>query len=338
VIRGPGASPQPGATADSSGRPARVVFFGAGPFGLPILDALVTLPGVRLVGVVSVPDRPAGRGGRVTAPPIAERARQLALDPMQPARLRDPAVVAALHALEPDVAVLADYGRLVPPEILVVPARGFLNLHPSLLPRHRGATPIQAAILAGDAQTGVTLFEMDAGLDTGSIVAQEAWPLAGSEAASELEAAAATRAASLLRAMLPRWLEGSVAARPQPDAGMTLTRPLAREDGRLDPHEPAAALARRVRAFQPWPGAFLETSAGRLAVLRAEARPPVAGDEPGRVVGADGGLAMTTADGRLALLEVRPAGGRSMSAGDLARGRPGYVDSRVLGRGDEDRR
>jgi len=317
-------------TAEPVARPARIVFFGSGAFGLPTLDTLANLPTVHLVAVVSVPDRPAGRGGRVAAPPTAERARELGLPLMQPGLLRYPAVVSGLRELAPDAAVLADYGRLVPPEILAGPARGFLNLHPSLLPRHRGATPIQAAILAGDAEAGVTLFEMDAGLDTGPIVAQQAWALAGSETAPELEAAAAARAAQLLVVTLPRWLDGSIPARPQPAEGVTLTRPLSREDGRLDPEEAARALERSVRALQPWPGTFIETTGGRLAILRAEARPAVAGDAAGHLVGADGGLALTTAEGRLALLEVRPPGGRSMSAGDLVRGRPGYADSRVL--------
>jgi methionyl-tRNA formyltransferase len=321
----------------SVARPGRVVFFGSGSFGIPSLDALATLPGLDLVGIVSVPDRPAGRGGQVTSPPVAERARQLGLEPMQPARLRDGRFAAAIRELGPEVAILADYGRLVPPEILEVPRRGFLNLHPSLLPRHRGATPIQATILAGDAETGVTLFEMDAGLDTGPIVAQEAWPLAGTETAPELEAIAAQRAAELLVATLSRWLAGSSPARPQPAGGVSLTHPLSREDGRLDPHQTAAALERRVRALQPWPGTFIETSHGRLAILRAEARAAVPGDEAGHLVGADGGLVMTTADGRLALIEVRPANGRPMSAGELVRGRPGYADSRVLARPDEDR-
>jgi methionyl-tRNA formyltransferase len=229
------------------------------------------------------------------------------------------------------VAVLADFGRLVPPDVLAVPARGFLNLHPSLLPRHRGATPIQATILAADLEAGVSLFEMDPGLDTGPVVAQVAWPLDGHETAAELEAAAAHHAADLLRDALGPWLAGSRPARPQSPAGATVTRMLAREDGRLDPAQDAAALERRVRAFTPWPGTFIEPAGGRLAVLRAEVAASAADDRPGTLVADGRGLALTTAAGRLRLLEVRPAGGRTMSAEALRNGRPTLVGAMVNG-------
>jgi methionyl-tRNA formyltransferase len=313
----------------SPSRPAAVAFFGSGSFGIPILDALASMPDVRLVGVVSVPDRPAGRGARSVSPPLAERARTLGLAILQPARLRDPAAVAAVAALGPDVAVLADFGRLVPPEVLAVPARGFLNLHPSLLPRHRGATPIQATILAGDREAGVSLFEMDPGLDTGPVVAQVAWSLGGHETASELEAEAAHRSAELLREALGPWLAGERLARPQAADGATLTRLLAREDGRLDPNHDAAELERRVRAFTPWPGTFIEPAGVLLAVLRAEVAASDAEDRLGTLVADGRGLALTTAAGRLRLLEVRPAGGRTMSAEALRNGHPTLVGAAV---------
>lgn len=312
-----------------SGGPVAVAFFGSGPFAVPILDRLAAMPGVRLVGVVSVPDRPSGRGGRVSAPPVADRARSLGLRLLQPVRLRDGTAAAAIRDLGPEVAVLADYGRLVPAELLAIPPRGFLNLHPSLLPRHRGATPIQATILAADAQAGVSLFEMDAGLDTGPIVAQVGWPLDGREDAIELEATAARRAAELLEATLGPWLAGERRARAQPVDGITLTRPLRREDGRLDPALPAAELERHVRALAPWPGTFVDLPAGRLAILRAAVAPARPDDEPGVLVAEDGGLALSAAGGRLRLLEVRPAGGRAMSAADLRNGHPDWLGARV---------
>ena len=309
--------------------PVAVVFFGSGGFAIPILDRLAGMPDVRLVGVISVPDRPSGRGARLTAPPVAARARALGVPLGQPARLRDGTAAAALRDLEPEVAVLADYGRLVPPELLAIPPRGFLNVHPSLLPRHRGATPIQATILAGDAEAGVSLFEMDAGLDTGPIVAQARWPLTGREHGPALEADAARHAADLLDTTLGPWLAGAQRARAQASQGATLTRPLRREDGRLDPGLPAAELERRVRAYDPWPGTFVDLPAGRLAVLRAAVGTGQPGDEPGWLVLDDGGLALTAAASRLRLLDVRPAGGRAMSAAALRNGHPDWIGTRV---------
>jgi methionyl-tRNA formyltransferase len=311
-------------------RPMAAMFFGSGPFAVPILDTLAAMRDVRIVGVVSVPDRPAGRDARLTAPAVASLARERGLPLHQPSRLRDAGSISEIAGLGAEVAVLADYGRLVPPEVLAIPARGFLNLHPSLLPRHRGATPIQATILDGDAQAGITLFEMDAGLDTGPIVDQVAWLLTGHETAPELEAEAARRAAELLVASLRPWLAGERPARPQPATGVTLTRPLTRADGRLDPDWTAEQLERQVRALSPWPGTFIETDAGRLSVLRAEVAPSEQGDAGGALEPDDGGLALTTAAGRLRLLEVQPAGGRPMSAADFRRGRPGVAGASVL--------
>ena len=170
--------------------------------------------------------------------------------------------------------MLADYGRLVPSAVLDLPRHGALNLHPSLLPRHRGAAPIPAAILAGDAETGVTLMRMDEGLDTGPIVAQRRVPLSGDETAPELEGRLAEVAAELLVATLPAWLAGRLDATPQPEDGATLTRPLRREDGRLDPVRRRRELERQVRAYQPWPGSFLDDGPTRLIVWQASAHGP----------------------------------------------------------------
>ena len=261
---------------------------------------------------------------------MGERAVALGLPLLTPERLRDASVVAVVTALHPEIGVLADYGKLLPQAILDLPQRGILNLHPSLLPRHRGATPVPAAILEGDAQSGVSLFRMDAGMDTGPIVAAEAVALSGDEDAPGLEARLAAVAAGLLGRSLGPWLRGALPAIAQSPEPMNVTRPFRREDGRLDPARPAAALERQVRACRPWPGTFLRTPAGRVGVLRAAVAPAQAGDEQGRLVADDGaGLALATADGRLRLLEVQPAGGRPMDAAALLRGRAGLVGARV---------
>jgi methionyl-tRNA formyltransferase len=298
----------------------RTIFLGSGQFGVESLYRLDYTPDVELVGVVTAPPRPAGRGGRLTPTPIEVAAGCLGIGTvLTPERLRSRESIDAILALEPALLVLADYGRLVPAELLELPF-GALNLHPSLLPRHRGATPIPAAILAGDTETGVTLMRMDAGLDTGPIVAQTRVPLTGDETTPMLEERLEVEADALLGRSIGPWIRGELGAVPQPAEGATLTKPLKRDDGRLDVARPAEELERQIRAYQPWPGSFLETPAGRLIVLRATVDPGPA-DPPGRLV-AGRDLRLATADGWLVLDEVQPAGKRPMSGGSYARGRP----------------
>jgi methionyl-tRNA formyltransferase len=307
---------------DGATRPVRTVFLGSGVFAVPTFRQLDDDPRVELVGVVTAPPRPAGRRQALTRTPVHEAALAHGVDAiLTPERLRSPAGILAVQELDADLLVLADYGRLVPPDLLE-PRHGALNLHPSLLPRHRGATPVPAAILAGDAVTGVTLMRMDAGLDTGPIIAQTRWALDGDETTPELEAALAVEAAALLARTLPGWLAGDLPATPQPPTGATLTRPLRRGDGRLDPGRPALDLERQVRAYQPWPGSAVELAAGPLKVWRAAVGPHRVGDQAGTLVVDDrDGVALITRDGRLRLLEVQPAGGRRMSGADFLRGR-----------------
>lgn len=299
----------------------RTVFLGSGAFAVPALRALAGHPAIELVGVVTAPPRPAGR--RLVPEPtaVALVAGELGLAPvLVPERLRSSTAVAEVLALGPDLAVLADYGQLVPPGLLAL-SRGALNLHPSALPRWRGAAPIPATILAGDAVTAVTLMRMDEGLDTGPIVAVRTVPLTGAERAPDLEARLAAIAAELLAETLSDWLAGRIEPRPQPSTGVTTTRPLRREDGRLDPARPAAELERRVRAYLPWPGTFVELDGERLVVLAAAVAPTAAGDEPGRLVAEGRAPALATADGRLVLVEVTPAGRRPMAGDAWLRGR-----------------
>ncbi len=278
--------------------------------------------------MVTAPPRPVGRTARLGPTPVESRAKLLALPVVRPERLRDPAAIAALAAASAQVGILADYGKILPQAVLDLFPKGILNLHPSLLPRHRGAAPIPAAIAAGDAETGVTLFRMDAGMDTGPVVAAQRVALSGTEDAPALEARLAETAAGLLANSLEAWLGGRLAAIPQRDDGVTLTRPLRREDGRLDPARPAVELERLVRALRPWPGTHLQTAGGRLAVLDAAVGEGAPGEEAG-TLHADDGLSLATANGRLRLLRVQPAGGRPMDGAAYLRGRPGLAGSRV---------
>lgn len=312
------------------------VFFGSGTFAVPPLDALAQAPEVVLRAVVSVPPRPAGRAGIRRPTPVATRARELGVAVLTLEHLGRPEELAAVRAFDPGLIVVADYGRLLPAALLGLPGHGALNLHPSLLPRWRGASPVAAAILAGDAETGVSLMRLDAGLDTGPVVAQQRLRLEGHETAASLETALAGIGAALLAASLGPWLRGELGEQAQDPALVTLSRPLRRADGQLDPTQPARALERQVRAYQPWPGAHLDLPGGRLLVRAAAVAPALPGlgpgtdrVAPGTIVADADGIALATTDGLLRLLRVQPAGGRAMTGPELRRGHPGIVGTIV---------
>lgn len=308
-------------TGGPAGRRVRTVFLGSGAFGAPVLRRLARHPRAEIVGVVSAPPRPAGRHAAPTPTPVAALARQLGIGPvLTPDRLAEPRAIAEILALGPELAVLADYGQIVPPELLGL-AHGALNLHPSALPRFRGASPVAAAIAAGDAATAVSLMRMEAGLDSGPLVAQAPVALTGRETAPELEALLAERAADLLARSLDGWLDGTARPVPQATEGALMTRRLRREDGRLDPHRPARELERLVRALQPWPGTSLDCDGERLAVTAARVAPARAGDAPGSLVREGDEPALATADGRLVLERVTPPGRRPMGGVEWLRGR-----------------
>ncbi len=310
-----------------SPRPVRTVFIGSGGFGVPAMGMLAGHPSIDLVAVVTAPPRAAGRHMAPSVTPVALAAQQLGIDAvLTPRRLREPDAVAEVQGHDPGLVVLADYGQIVPAALLGLPL-GALNLHPSLLPRHRGATPIPAAILAGDRETGVSLMRMDEGLDTGPLLAVEWIELDGTEVAPELEGRLAALGASLLERSIEPWLAGQLEPRPQAADGATLTRPLRREDGRLDPGRPASDLERQVRAYQPWPGSFVDTPFGRLVVWQATPEADDGATPPG--VFDDVGI-RTGHGERLRLDEVQPAGGKRMSWDAFVRGRPGIVGSAVV--------
>ncbi len=321
-------------TADSApGRaagPARTVFFGSGSFAVPVLRGLATHPLVQLVAVVTAPDRPAGRSKALTPTPVALLARELGLPLLQPAKVRATESVAEIAALAPDLGVLADFGRIIPGSLLELPRLGILGVHPSLLPRHRGATPIQATIAGGARAAGVTIYLMDEGVDTGPILDAREWSLAGSETGPEVEAEAASRGAELLASTLPAVLDGSAQPAAQPASDAPPTRPLRREDARLNPARSALELERLVRAYAGWPGTFVEAPDGRFVVTRASVAASQATDAPGSLVRHDGRMAMTTIDGRLVFEGVQPAGGRPMTGEEFLRGRASLVGSTVL--------
>lgn len=245
------------------------VFMGTPEFAVPSLAALVNA-GYDVVGVYTRPDQPAGRGQKLTESPVKAAARGYGLPIFQPATLRAAAAQAALAALAPELIVVAAYGLILPQAVLDLPRFGCVNVHGSLLPRHRGAAPIAAAILAGDAETGVSIMLMDAGVDTGPVLSTAALPVAPDDTTGTLTPKLAALGADLLTATLPRWLRGEITPQPQPTEGATLAPRLAKEAGAIDWREPVWLIERRVRAYQPWPGAYTTWRGQMLKVLRAE--------------------------------------------------------------------
>jgi methionyl-tRNA formyltransferase len=305
---------------------ARIVFLGTPAFAVPTLLALAREH--QVAGVVTQPDRRAGRGRKLIASPVKEAAQTQGVPVYQPTSLRTPEARARLASWQPEVITVAAFGQILDASVLALPPHGCLNIHASLLPRYRGAAPIPAAILAGDAVTGVTIMQMDEGLDTGPILAQVECSINCGDTTSTLTAKLAELGAQLLIETLPGWLSGTVGAQPQDDSKATYCRTLKKEDGRLDWAQPAAYLSRQVRAFDPWPGTFTAWRGRRLKVLSARARPEREGAGPtGRVVDLDPGVGVMTGEGLLELLKVQPAGRQPMAATAFARGQRDLIGS-----------
>ena len=255
--------------------PPRIVFMGSPAFALPTLETLVR--SYPIVGVVTQPDRPAGRGQALTPPPVKVLAQSLGIPFIQPNRLKEPAAWDQLQAWQPDLIVVAAFGQILRQNVLDLPPLGPINVHASLLPRWRGAAPIQAALLNGDVTTGVTIMKMDAGVDTGAIISQREIQIDPADNSETLSARLAKVGASLLAETLPAYLRGEVLPRPQPEEGVSRASMISKEDGLLDFNLPAAALERRARAFYPWPGTYFQWLGAPLKVHRAHvAAGPVA--------------------------------------------------------------
>jgi len=297
----------------------RIAFLGTGAFGVPLLSRLPELSDELLV--ISQPDRPAGRGLQTRSSPVAAWAREHGLRVETPRRLRSDEGQALLHGFAPDGLLLAAYGQLVPPGLLDVAARLPLNVHPSLLPRHRGAAPVASTILAGDPEGGVTLMVMTAELDAGPIVAQWPVPLSGRETTPELEGRLAQLAAEVVPTQLKAWAGGEIETTPQDERLATMIRPFRRADGWIDWGQSAVAIDHRVRALQPWPGAWTTLDGRRLHIRAAH---PVAGVD-GPLVGAllPGEWPMVACgQGALALELVQPEGRPVLAADAWRHGLP----------------
>ncbi len=307
----------------------RIIFMGTPEFAVPVLDAL-THTTHKIVGVYTRPDQPAGRGKQLRASPVKRLAETRGLPIFQPPTLRKSEFIAPLCDLAPDVIIVAAYGLILPPDVIAIPPRGCINTHASLLPRHRGAAPIAAAILMGDKETGVTLMQMDAGLDTGPILAQRAVPIADDDTTGTLTPKLADLAAALLIETLPRILAGEITPQPQDESRATVFKTIRKEQGLIDWTLPAIEIERRVRAFNPWPSAYTFWNGAQLKILRAQAAPANTRGEPGRVQQIEKEIAIATGSGILLLHEVQLAGKRAMSAQEFSRGQREFVGSSLV--------
>ncbi|MBI2924219.1 MAG: methionyl-tRNA formyltransferase [Verrucomicrobia bacterium] len=311
----------------------RIIFFGTAELACASLAALVASVGGEVVAVVTQPDRPKGRDLKLTPSPVKALALELKLSVLQPERARDPQFIQTLAGLRPDLIVVAAYGQILPPALLDLPRHGCLNVHTSLLPKYRGAAPIQWAILNGDCETGVTIMKMDPGLDTGDILTQQTTPIVPEHNAQTLHDRLAKLGAELLVQTIPDYLAGKTLPRPQPAEGASYARKITKEDGRLDWNRPARALWNQVRAFTPWPGTFTflpaTTERPLLKIWQAEIVESASG-QPGEILPAEkADLVVACGEQALRLLMLQREGGRRLSAAEFLSGHPLQAGQRL---------
>ncbi len=311
----------------------QLVFMGTPEFALPSLETLFR--GTYTVAAVYTrPDRKAGRGQQLAFSPVKQLAMSLGLKIVQPENFKEASVIEHLAGLAPEAIIVAAYGQILPAEVLALPKFGCVNIHPSLLPRYRGSSPVSAAILNGDEVTGVTIMLMDSGMDTGPILRQKRMPVSPEDTTGSLTEKLARVGAELLMETLPQWVEGKVKPQPQDTSLATYTRTVAKEDGEIKWGLPAVELWRQVRAYEPWPGSYTWWWGKRLKLNRVV---PIAGDkygEVGKVLGlpptAPAAVGVQTGEGLLGLLRVQLEGKREMAVREFIIGYRDFVGSSLL--------
>ena len=300
----------------------KIVFMGSPEFAVPSLQTIAE----SVVGVVTQPDRPAGRGRTLSPCPVKQAADELKLPTTQPGRMSE--AMEQLRAWEPDLIVVVAFGKILKPEVLDLPSHGCLNVHASLLPQYRGAAPIPAAILAGEVKTGVTLMKMDVGLDTGPMLAQRTAPILPTDTAARLAKRLSFLAADILHGRLPEYLAGKLEAIAQDDKLANYAPQLKKEDGLLRFTDDAGALDRRVRAMNDWPGAYVHLNGEPLKILRAHPRLDIT-TTPGQVIKVDNLPAIGAAEGVLVLDEIQPAGKNAMPAANFLNGNQKFIGAQL---------
>jgi len=307
---------------------ASVVFMGTPDFAVPSLQKLVETQNV--VGIVTQPDRPAGRGRQVRPTPVKLEAQRHNIPVYQPDSLRSESEAAPLRQWQPDIIIVVAFGQILRPHVLGMPPLGCLNVHASLLPRWRGASPIQHALLAGDTQTGVTLMQMDVGMDTGPIYVQRAVPIQADDTAASLHDRLSQLGATILAECLDDIVDGHLAAEAQDNSLATYAPLIKKEDGTLDWQRDALELERQLRAMTPWPGAYTAWLGKSLRLHRVKlATGSFPSHEPGRVIASREGAVVIAGKGALVLQELQLEGKRAMAVADFIRGQPDFIGSRL---------
>ncbi len=313
----------------------RTIFFGSPDFAVPCLEALHDISTIAVV--VSQPDRPAGRELAMRPPAVKKRALELGLEVWQPTRVRTAEFAEKLRALEADVAVVVAYGRIVPRAVLDAPTAGCVNVHASLLPRWRGAAPIQWSIVHGDEETGVTLMQMDEGMDTGPILATASTPIARDDDAATLSERLSKMGAELLREQLPRYVAGDLTPEPQEEGAATMAPLLTKDDGRIDWNKSARAVHNQIRGMNPWPGAHTVLGERRIKVHRTVASTlDPEGVAPGQVIALDPeGILVACTEGTLEIQELQESGRKRVDARSFASGRGVAIGDRFSNGGPD---
>lgn len=307
-----------------------MVFCGTPQFAVPSLQHLLRRPDLEVVGVFTQPDRPKGRSQGIAFSPVKEAALAAKLPVYQPAKVRAPEVEEQLRALAPDVVVIIAYGQIIPAQLLTIPKFGWINLHASLLPKYRGAAPINWAIVSGETRTGNTTIRIDAGMDTGEILLQEELAIGPEETAPELAARLAQAGAPLMANTLRGLAAGTLRGRPQDDAAASLASILKREDGRIDWALSAQEIYDRMRGFAPWPGAYTDFRGQICHLWGKPVSKEKAGAAPGTLLASSGGLRVVCGQGSvLELTSVKLEGRKQVSAVEFARGARLQADERL---------
>jgi methionyl-tRNA formyltransferase len=313
----------------------RTIFFGSPEFAVPCLEALHSISDIAVV--ISQPDRPAGRGLAVRPPAVKKRALELGLEVWQPKKVRTAEFAEKLRALEADVAVVVAYGRILPRGVLDAPRTGCVNVHASLLPRWRGAAPIQWSIVHGDEETGVTLMQVDEGMDSGAILATVSTPITPDDDAATLSDRLSSMGAELLREQLPLYVAGALTPQPQDETAVTVAPLLKKEHGRIDWNKSARAVHNQIRGMNPWPGAHTVLGDRRIKVHRTVASTlDPEGAPPGQVIALDPeGILVACAEGTLEIQELQESGRKRVDARSFASGRGVAVGDRFSSGGAE---
>jgi methionyl-tRNA formyltransferase len=309
----------------------RAIFFGTPEIAVPSLEALAEI--AEVTAVVCQPDRPAGRGLELKPPAVKARALELGLPVTQPTKVRTPDFAAWVASREADVALVIAYGRILPKAVLDAPRRGCMNLHASLLPKYRGAAPITWAVVDGETETGISLMQMDEGMDTGPVFAMHRVPIGPDTTAGELSLALGRAAAEVVRSELAKAVDGELVAKPQDERGATHARMLEKVDGRIDFSKSARRVHDHVRGMTPWPGAFTELGGKTFKVLETRVAEGAAGAPAGTiVVAAKGRVEIACGEGRIALVRGQAEGKKALGAQELVAGRT-LVEGARLGSG-----